>query len=120
MNSIFILSNNFSGIIEKEQVEYYSVAEETRLGCGDKLFDFLAECIADFVHKNLEKGHPQMPLGFTFSFPMEQTGLNKGVLVSWTKSFNAAGPIAIPVVAFSSGGYKLRMFFCFWPKINCS
>ena len=67
------------------------MAEETRLGSGDKLFDFLAECIADFVHKNLEKGHPQMPLGFTFSFPMEQTGLNKGVLVSWTKSFNASG-----------------------------
>ena len=88
---IAFLLFTFSGIIEKEQVEYYSVAEETRLGSGDKLFDFLAECIADFVHKNLEKGHPQMPLGFTFSFPMAQTGLNKGVLVSWTKSFNASG-----------------------------
>ena len=81
----------FLGKIEKEQVEYYSVAEETRLGPGEKLFDFLAECIADFVQKNLDKDHPNMPLGFTFSFPMEQTGLDKGVLVSWTKSFNAAG-----------------------------
>ena len=110
MNSIFILSNNFSGIIEKEQVEYYSVAEETRLGSGDKLFDFLAECIADFVHKNLEKGHPQMPLGFTFSFPMEQTGLNKGVLVSWTKSFNAAGLWQYRLWRFQVGDTNLECF----------
>ncbi len=25
--------------------------------------------------------------GFTFSFPMVQEGLNKGILVTWTKSF---------------------------------
>ena len=69
------------------------MAEEIRLGSGEKLFDFLAECIADFVMKTLGKDYPPMPLGFTFSFPMEQSGLNKGVLVSWTKSFNASGVV---------------------------
>ena len=89
------------GIIEKEQVEYYSVAEETRLGPGEKLFDFLADCIGDFVEKKLGKEYPTIPLGFTFSFPMEQAGLNKGVLVSWTKSFNAAGVVGQDAVKVS-------------------
>ena len=26
-------------------------------------------------------------IGFTFSFPMVQKGLKKGILVTWTKSF---------------------------------
>ena len=82
-----------NGKIIHEDVEYYSVQEETRLGSGEKLFDFLASCIADFVQKKLGQDPPMMPLGFTFSFPMEQTGLNQGVLVSWTKSFNASGKL---------------------------
>ena len=32
-----------------------------------------------------------MPLGFTFSFPLQQEGLNKATLVRWTKGFNCAG-----------------------------
>jgi len=34
-----------------------------------------------------------IPLGFTFSFPMEQRGLDVGILVAWTKSFNCPGVI---------------------------
>ncbi len=34
-----------------------------------------------------------LPLGFTFSFPMTQRGLDVGVLVAWTKSFNCPGVI---------------------------
>jgi len=73
---------------------YYSVEESTRLGPGDKLFDFLAQCISDFVRNKIKLGQDeQLPLGFTFSFPMEQRGLDVGVLVSWTKSFNASGVV---------------------------
>jgi len=28
-----------------------------------------------------------MTVGFTFSFPMVQEGINRGILVTWTKSF---------------------------------
>jgi hexokinase len=31
--------------------------------------------------------------GFTFSFPMTQKGLDVGILVSWTKSFNCSGVV---------------------------
>ena len=32
-------------------------------------------------------------VGFTFSFPMTQKGLDVGILVSWTKSFNCSGVV---------------------------
>ena len=59
-----------------------------------ELFDFLAECIEDFVTNKITKyshDHGALPLGFCFSMPMKQQGLNVGILVAWTKSFNASG-----------------------------
>ncbi|KAH6927706.1 hypothetical protein HPB50_007400 [Hyalomma asiaticum] len=44
-------------------VKYYSVPEPIRLGPGEKLFDFLADCIHDFMETNNLMGKP-MPLGF--------------------------------------------------------
>lgn len=38
------------------------------------------------------------PMGFTFSFPVRQKGLNKGILMKWTKGFNASGVIGKDVV----------------------
>ena len=37
-------------------------------------------------------------LGLTFSFPVEQTALNKGVLLTWTKGFAAKNAIGKDVV----------------------
>ena len=67
-----------SGKIEKEMVSYYTLDEDTRLGPGMGLFDFLANCIMDFIkHHKLHLPHGILPLGFTFSFPMTQQGLGK-------------------------------------------
>lgn len=33
----------------------------------------------------------KLPLGFTFSFPLRQLGLTKGILSRWTKGFNCEG-----------------------------
>lgn len=44
------------------RVKHYHVAEYLRLGHGDQLFDFLADCILDFVQlENLEQ--ETLPLG---------------------------------------------------------
>lgn len=40
----------------------------------------------------------RLPLGFTFSFPLQQLGLTKGLLVRWTKGFNCTGVIDQDVV----------------------
>lgn len=81
-----------SGSILSEEVQYYEVPENVRLGPGEKLFDFLADCIHTFMESWELKGK-NLPLGFTFSFPMTQRGLDVGILVSWTKSFNCSGVV---------------------------
>lgn len=37
-------------------------------------------------------------MGFTFSFPVEQTAIDKGTLISWTKGFNCPDAIGKDVV----------------------
>ena len=56
-----------------------------RLGPGEDLFLFLAECIKTFLEKYNLTANESLPLGFTFSFPMTQQALNIGLLVNWTK-----------------------------------
>ncbi|KAG0425965.1 hypothetical protein HPB47_026896, partial [Ixodes persulcatus] len=77
---------------QRFHVKYYSVPESVRLGPGEKLFDFLADCIHDFMVTNNLLGK-KLPLGFCFSFPMIQKALNVGILVTWTKSFNCGGVV---------------------------
>ena len=101
------------GKIVNEVVEYYSVQEAIRLGYGKVLFDFLAECISDFVNEKLKidtksKSAKKLPLGFTFSFPMIQHGLNVGILVNWTKSFNASGVVGQDAVKMLNEAIKRR------------
>lgn len=41
-----------------------------------QLFDYIAECISDFLDKHQIK-HKKLPLGFTFSFPVRHEDLDK-------------------------------------------
>ena len=47
-----------------------------------------------------------LPLGFTFSFPMTQRGLDVGVLVAWTKSFNCPGVVGQDAVKMLNDAIK--------------
>jgi len=68
----------------------YAIQHEIMVGHGTILFDHIAKCLADFV---VDRGiqSETLPLGFTFSFPLEQEGLAKARLVRWTKGFNCEG-----------------------------
>ncbi|XP_029000098.1 hexokinase HKDC1-like [Betta splendens] len=66
----------------------YTIPLEIMQGTGEDLFDHLAECIGDFLDYMGIK-NARLPAGFTFSFPCEQTSLNTGTLVNWTKGFKA-------------------------------
>lgn len=68
-----------------------------RLGPGADLFDYLAECLVDFV-QSVGMAAVPLPLGFTFSFPMHQHGLASAGLVTWTKSFKCADVVGADVV----------------------
>lgn len=66
-----------------------------------QLFDYVADCIADFFTKHAQdqaERRANIPLGFTFSFPLTQSSLHSGVLIKWTKAFEASGVIGNDVV----------------------
>ncbi|XP_066447431.1 hexokinase-3 [Eleutherodactylus coqui] len=70
--------------------EVYGIPEEIMSGTGEKLFDHVAECLGRFLEKRKIKDKI-FPLGFTFSFPCQQSQLDKSVLISWTKGFSCSG-----------------------------
>lgn len=41
-----------------------------------QLFDYIAECMSDFLDKHHIK-HKKLPLGFTFSFPVRHEDIDK-------------------------------------------
>ena len=59
-----------AGAVDSEEVQYYQVPENVRLGPGSKLFDFLAECIHSFMDHRQLKGK-NLPLGIIFNFKTE-------------------------------------------------
>lgn len=53
-----------------------------------QLFDYISECISDFLDKHQMK-HKKLPLGFTFSFPVRHEDIDKvgpGQGGGWTRS----------------------------------
>ncbi|XP_075716164.1 hexokinase-3 isoform X2 [Rhinoderma darwinii] len=70
--------------------EVYDIPKEIMTGTGQKLFDHVAECLGRFLEQRNLK-HRVFPLGFTFSFPCQQSQLDQSVLISWTKGFCCSG-----------------------------
>ncbi|XP_077417603.1 hexokinase-2 [Vanacampus margaritifer] len=70
--------------------QIYAIPEHLMRGCGSELFDHIAECLANFMEK-LGIKNKRLPLGFTFSFPCQQSKLDESILISWTKAFRASG-----------------------------
>ncbi|KAL8866789.1 MAG: hypothetical protein Q9174_006083, partial [Haloplaca sp. 1 TL-2023] len=82
---------------------------------SEELFSFLAKQIEAFLkthHNDHFEEHRQrkeagesmtnehfFQLGFTFSFPVQQIGLNRGHLIRWTKGFDIADTIGKDVCA---------------------
>ncbi|NXB39539.1 HXK2 protein, partial [Eulacestoma nigropectus] len=77
--------------------EIYVIPAAIMRGTGEALFDHIIDCIVDFQTKqNLMT--QTLPLGFTFSFPCQQVGLDKALLLTWTKGFTASGCVGQDVV----------------------
>ncbi|XP_030877872.1 hexokinase HKDC1 [Leptonychotes weddellii] len=78
--------------------QFYPTPSEIIRGNGSELFDYVADCLADFM-KTKGLKHKKLPLGLTFSFPCRQTKLEEGILLSWTKKFKARGVQGTDVVS---------------------
>ena len=73
----------------------YRMPEELKTGDSEELWEYIADCIQQFIEyhhevESLEK-LDKIPLGFTFSFPATQTYIDNGVLQRWTKGFDISG-----------------------------
>lgn len=73
----------------------YRLPEEIKSGTGDQLFDYIAECVKQFLIANHEcqdiRDLKELHLGFTFSYPCEQNAIDHGILQRWTKGFDIEG-----------------------------
>ncbi|TFY73041.1 hypothetical protein EWM64_g10971, partial [Hericium alpestre] len=87
----------------------YKVSEALKTGEVTVLFDYLADSVDAFLTSsptsapNFVPGTPviegdPLPLGLTFSFPVEQTALDQGYLLTWTKGFAAKKAVGNDVV----------------------
>ncbi|KAI8984992.1 hexokinase [Trametes punicea] len=98
----------------------YKVSEALKTGEATALFDYLADSVDAFLTEfasavpsspTTEQANPfaspslseltpepAVPLGLTFSFPVEQTALNQGKILTWTKGFSAKNAVGHDVV----------------------
>uniref|UniRef100_F6YLI3 Phosphotransferase n=1 Tax=Ciona intestinalis TaxID=7719 RepID=F6YLI3_CIOIN len=77
--------------------QIYRMPENVITGKGDELFDHIALCMADFL-KKLDLLDHKLPVGFTFSFPCKQDGLDHATLITWTKGFSASNVVGKDIV----------------------
>ena len=69
--------------------ETFPVPKDVMIGPGTALFDHISACLSQFLNK-WDIKHLKLPLGFTFSFPCHQKGLDKAILEHWTKGFSCS------------------------------
>ncbi|CAO1422296.1 unnamed protein product [Diamesa serratosioi] len=117
------------------QSKIYAIPQSIMIGSGAQLFDHIAECLANFI-KEHKIQNERLPLGFTFSFPLKQLGLTKGILIRWTKGFNCEGVVDEDVVELLEAALRRRgdvqidvcailndttgtLMSCAWKNHNC-
>ncbi len=82
LNNGLISIRRQKNILLKDTDQGYDYTSE--LISGDELFSFIAKNIGDFIGQQKEYS-----LGHTFSFPCRQQGVNKAILLNWTKEIKA-------------------------------
>ena len=84
--------------------------------------DYLADSVDAFLTSTTElEEEPQengdleldvdsrtVPLGLTFSFPVEQTALDKGYLLTWTKGFSAKNAVNKDIVGLLQDAFDRK------------
>ncbi|SNX85477.1 probable glucokinase [Melanopsichium pennsylvanicum] len=69
--------------------EKYKVSDALKQGPVTDLFDYMATSVDTFLTDfGTTSTEDVLHLGFTFSFPVEQSAIDRGHLIHWTKGFN--------------------------------
>jgi len=91
----------------------FKVTEDLKTGPAEDLFDYMATCVGEFVDELGSVSEEEtLHLGLTFSFPVEQTALGAGRLITWTKGFSATGAIGEDVVQLLQDSLEKKRVSC--------
>ncbi|ORZ36566.1 hypothetical protein BCR44DRAFT_1432143 [Catenaria anguillulae PL171] len=76
----------------------FTIPDDVKVGSATTLFDFIADCVHKFLvsHESALGGAhaaESMDLGFTFSFPVQQTRFDQGTCLTWSKGFDCPDAI---------------------------
>lgn len=90
----------------------YRMPEELKTGESDELWEYIADCVQQFIDTHHGDNPPtaggKLPLGFTFSYPASQNAIDEGVLQRWTKGFDIAGVEGKNVVPMFEAALQAR------------
>lgn len=87
----------------------FSIPESAKNADGERLFDFLADSVEAFLKDSgISSTETELELGFTFSFPVKQTGINSGELSSWSKGFNCKNTMGKDVVKMLNDAFQRK------------
>ncbi|KAG2172327.1 hypothetical protein INT43_004869, partial [Umbelopsis isabellina] len=88
---IYLVTLHGQGRVTTRQ-QKYNIHDDIRKSNISKIVDFLAECVDSFL-TFIGRSHMTEPmaLGFVVSFPLQQTAMNKGTIIRWTKDFDVKG-----------------------------
>ncbi|EPQ62358.1 Bgt-5124 [Blumeria graminis f. sp. tritici] len=81
-------------ILTEEKSEFdiiqskYKMPEELKSGTAEELWEYIADCLLQFIEAHRGNDTSELPLGFTFSYPATQNYINHGILQRWTKGFD--------------------------------
>lgn len=82
----------------------WAVPHELMSGKAQEFWNYLAERTHEFLDKNHSESkqdyrdkNEKLSMGFTFSFPIHQTGINRGTLIRWTKGYDIKDAVGTDV-----------------------
>ncbi len=84
----------------------FSIPETAKNADGERLFDFMADSVKAFIKDTGISTEEKHELGFTFSFPVRQTGINSGELYLWSKEFNCSNTKGNDVAEMLNDAFK--------------
>jgi glucose-6-phosphate 1-dehydrogenase len=96
-----VLSGN--GVLTKEREFKTMIPPATMQAPAAELFDFIVDAM---VHAGA--ANDTDPVGFTFSFPVNQTAVDAGTLIEWTKGFSSPGVVGHDVLDLLDAALKRR------------
>ncbi|XP_026416108.1 hexokinase-2, chloroplastic-like [Papaver somniferum] len=85
------------------EMKSWEIHEDQKTGTKEGLFGFIASALRELVDREFEiykiQRETERKIGFTFSFPVNQTAINEGTLIEWTKGFDVSDTVGENVVA---------------------